>query len=296
MDEVQRENSQPIAPERGEPKTVLITGGAGSLGTELVRVLLEKTSATIRVLDNNEERMHLLFHRFRDQGDRLRDVLCDVRDYNRVAMAMENVDFVFHLAASKHVWIARSNPMEVKGINLDGTETVLRACWDEMDPEVFMYVSTDKAVHPSTFYGKSKAMAEYYTLNFNNIRGDRPTAYSVFRPGNFFLSSGNVIEQWIGAAHNGGEILLCRGDMKRYYIGVGQAAELLYTSSLIAKGGEIFIPKMKEYTMEELAGLFSGKVKFIDPRPGDKLREELYTEEEAQRLDDIGNLWRVRTA
>lgn len=279
---------------RGNFKTILVTGGAGSLGTELCRVLLERTDATIRVLDNNEHRLHQLLLRFSDYEHRLRDAFGDIRDYDRVSMAMENVDAVYHLAASKHVWMGNRNPMEVKSINVDGTETVLRACWDEFSPLVCMYVSTDKAVYPSTFYGRSKAMAEYYSLMFDNLKGDRKTAYSVYRPGNFFLSSGNVIEGWMQNSINGEPLTLCEGDMRRYFIGTGKAAELLYESSLIAEGGDIFIPKMKEYTMEEIAELFAGKVELIPARPGDKLREVLWTEDEEMRLIELNGLYRVK--
>lgn len=257
-------------------------------------MLLEKTKTTIRVLDNSEENLHKLRNRFKEQNKRLRFLLGDVRDYDRLARAMEGVDAVYHLAASKHVWIGEFNPMEVKSINVDGTQNVIDATLDEKDIQVFMFTSSDKAVRATNFYGKTKAMCEDLVLNAEKVKGDRPTAFSVYRPGNFFMSSGNVITTWISQLEHKEAITLTNGNMRRYFIGVGKAAELLYEASLIAQGGDIFIPAMREYSIKELGELFGGEIELIDPIEGEKEAEELYTDAEAKRLEKHGDLLWVK--
>jgi len=153
--------------------------------------------------------------------------------------------------------------------------------------------NSDKAVNPSNFYGQSKAMGEGLTLNAEKMKGDRETRFTVFRPGNFFLSAGNVVEKWLDQRRNGDPITLTRGDMRRYYIGVGKAAELTYKVSQICEGGDVWIPKMMEYRMEDLAHLIGGEIEMIDPTPGEKEKEELWSEHESKYLVDRGDLYQI---
>lgn len=207
---------------------------------------------------------------------------------------MEGVDAVYNLAALKHVWYGEYNPMEVLKTNVIGTNNVIEAVLDERTVQVMVFCSSDKAVNPTTFYGQSKAMGEGLTLNAENMKGDRPTAFTVYRPGNFFMSAGNVIEKWLRQLKNGSPVTLTKGDMRRYFIGVGRAAELLYEVSLRAEGGDVWIPRMSEYSMEELAKLFGGEIQEIPATQGEKGREELWSQEEAKRLEDLGDLLRVK--
>lgn len=274
-------------------RTVLLSGGAGSLGTELVRVLLAETESTIRILDNSEYAMHTLRERFIDQEKRLRFTFGDVRDLERLRMAVEGCDAVYHLAAMKHIWIGERNPQEVYATNVQGTQNVIQACLDEYDVRVCMFCSTDKAVYPSSFYGKSKAMGEELVLKANNIKGDRITAFSVYRPMNFFMSRGNVVEKWMNQTVDGQPLTLVPG-MKRHFIGVGKAAELLHIASTRSLGGEIWVPKGKEYGVDELAELFGGEIKEVPPTLGEKLTEALWTDVEARFLRDEGEMWCIR--
>lgn len=275
-------------------KTVLILGGAGSLGTALVPILLENTDATVRVLDSSEENLNKLQGLYGKEGH-LRLFLGDVRELPRLRRAMEDVNIVYHLAALKHVWMGEYNPEEVLLTNVQGTQNVINAVLDEKKVQTMLYVSSDKAVNPTNFYGRSKAMAEDLVLNANKMKGDRLTAFSVYRPGNFFYSSGSVIEKWIHQRAANDTLTVVPG-MRRYFMGLGKAAELLFECSLKAKGGEIWIPKCKEYSIEELAGLFSsGKAVEQQALRGDKQYEELYSEYEKQYLKDEGDMWIVRT-
>lgn len=263
------------------------------MGSELVRVCLEETEGTVRVLDNNEFNMQRLKERF-GWKKRVRYLLGDVRDLPRVQRAIEDVDVVFHVAALKHVWVGESNPMEILKTNVIGTQNVIDAVLDEYDVQVMVNVSSDKAVSPSNFYGQSKAMGEGLTLNAERVKGDRQTVFTVFRPGNFFDSKGSVIDIWKRQKQNGEAITLTKGGMRRYFIGIGRAAQLCYETACLAEGGDIFIPTMKEYSMTELAELYAGDITFQDPEPGEKLVEELWTAEEATRLEDLGDLLRVK--
>ena len=275
-------------------KTVCITGGAGSLGSELVRILLQSSTAIVRVLDNSEGNLGRLRSRFIVQESRLRWFHKDIRDLYEIKRAVEGVDLVIHAAALKHIWLGQYNPKSVKSVNVDGTQNVIDACMDERNVQVCISVSTDKAVNPTSFYGQSKAMAEGLVLNANRMKGDRPTAFSVYRPCNFFLSSGNVVEKWRDQIEAGASITLTRGDMRRYYIGTGRAAELLLKAAMSAEGGDIWIPKAKEYSISELAELFGGEIQIVNGEEGEKRREELYTEEEVKFMRDEGDMWCIR--
>ena len=263
------------------------------MGTELVRVLLQETEATVRILDNSEYAMHTIRERFISQEKRLRFTFGDVRDLERLQMAVEDVDIVMHLAAMKHIWIGERNPQEIFATNVQGTQNVIKAVLDEYNVRVLMNVSTDKAVNASSFYGKSKAMAEELVLKANNMKGDRVTAFSVYRPMNFFMSRGNVVEKWLNQMVDGQPLTLIPG-MKRHFIGIGKAAELLYQASLRSLGGEIWIPKGKEYDVDELCTLFGGEIKTAQPTLGEKLTEELWTDVEAKFMRDEGDMWCIR--
>ena len=263
------------------------------MGTELCRYLLAETEATIRVYDSSEYNMHRLATRYGKNG-RMRYLLGDVRDYDRLSRAMEDVDVVLHLAALKHVYLGQYNPMEVLKTNVLGTQNVIDCVLDEYDVGVMVYVSSDKAVNPSNFYGQSKAIGEGLTLNAEKVKGDRVTRFTVFRPGNFFLSAGNVIEKWLDQAATGSAVTVTRGNMRRYYIGIGRAAELLWSVAEKAEGGDIWVPRMEEYRMMDLAQLIGGDIEMIDPTPGEKEKEELWSETEAQHLTEHGDLYRIR--
>ena len=263
------------------------------MGSELVRVLLQDTDATVRVLDNSEYFNHTLRERFRDQEKRLRIAFGDVRDLDRLREAVEGCDAIYHLAALKHIWIGERNPDEVNKTNVQGTQNVIQACRDEWDVRVCMFVSTDKAVNAESFYGKSKAMGEELVLKANNMKGDRVTAFSVYRPMNFFMSRGNVVEKWMNQMVDGQPLTLIQG-MKRHFIGVGRAAEILYQASLRSLGGEIWVPKGKEYDVDELCTLFGGEIKVMPPTLGEKMREELWTDVEAKFMRDEGEMWCIR--
>ena len=262
------------------------------MGTELCQHLLSHSDAIIRVYDNSEYNMHRLATRFGTNG-RMRYLMGDVRDYARLSRAMEDVDVVIHTAALKHVYLGQINPMEVLKSNVVGTQNVIDCVLDEYDVDVMVYLSSDKAVNPSNFYGQSKAMGEGLTLNAEKVKGDRETRFTVFRPGNFFLSAGNVVEKWLDQHAHGDAITLTRGDMRRYYIGVGKAAELTYKVSQICEGGDVWIPKMAEYRMEDLAHLIGGEIEMIDPTPGEKEKEELWSEHESKYLVDRGDLYQI---
>jgi len=257
------------------------------LGRELLKVLMKETEATLRVLDIDENGLNTLREQYGLK--RIRPLLGDINNPSRVRLALDGCDTVFHLAALKHLWLGEYNPTAVLDTNVMGTRNLLDASLEE-EVDRFITVSSDKAVNPSCFYGQTKAMGEALTLAYNNLKGDRPTKFSVYRPGNFFLSRGNVIERWLKQREAGQPLTVTRGEFTRYFIGTYQAAKMLYKASTLMRGGEVFIPRMKEYKIRELAELFSGHIQFIDPNPHEKTSEELFTKEEGRRIRDLGDL------
>lgn len=250
----------------------------------------------MRVLDNSEYGLYLLRERYASLpvGQRPRLLHGDICDAARVKRAIEGVDTVIHAAALKHVWLGEMNPMQTFRVNVEGTQNVVDAALDDGGVKTLVFVSSDKAVNPSNIYGTSKLMGEALILNAEHVKGDRPTAFSVYRCGNFYGSSGSVIEKWSRQAEAEEPLTLVRGDFKRYFVGIYEAAQLLIRSVGLAEGGDVFVPKMREYGMEEIARLLSGDIKWIEPGRGEKRREELWSELEAERLEDLGSLWRIR--
>jgi len=280
-------------------KVVCVTGGAGSFGRAVVSQLFD-LGATVRVLDNNEYSLYRLREKFHDKygaketEKRLRLFPGDICKKDRCQSAVEGVDTVIHAAALKHVWLGEADPFSFTDVNIDGTKNMVRATLDEKTVRTFMFVSTDKAVSPTNIYGQTKRMGEGLVLNANHIKGDRPTAFSVYRCGNFYGSSGSVIEKWTSQLEDEAPLTLVRGDFRRFFIGIYDAARLCLEACRLAEGGDLFVPRMKEYGMEELATLMSGNIQWIEPGPSEKLREDLMTPEEQARALEFTEMWVVK--
>ena len=230
---------------------ILITGGAGSLGAVLARQLLfEHNARTVRVLDNDEYGLSKLKRTL--HSDRLRLLLGDIRDVDRTRMAVEGADIVFHCAAVKNLEVSEYNPIEACKTNVTGTANVVEATLAaRKPPRKFIFVSSDKAVHHSTLYGATKFVGEKIVLWAQRIQ-DR-TLFSVARPGNFLTSRGNVFEVWDEQLKEGVPLSITHPDMQRYFISTKAAALFLVEIAQRMRGGEIFIPKMKEEKILDLA-------------------------------------------
>lgn len=272
-------------------KTILVTGGAGSIGNEIVRKVLEFKPKVVRVLDINETGLFDLEQELK--SDKLRLFIGDVRDKDRLKRATEGVDIVFHAAALKHVPLCEYNPFEAVKTNVIGTQNLIEVAMDE-EVEKFITISTDKAVNPVSVMGATKLLAERLTISANSYKGKRRTAFSCVRFGNVLYSRGSVLPIFEGQIKRG-FITLTDPEMTRFIMKMSQAVEVILKATKMARGGEIFILKMPavkikdlaEVIIEELAPKYGYKseeieIRIIGRRDGEKLYEELMTEDEAE--------------
>lgn len=271
-------------------KTILVTGGTGSIGREIVKKLLEFDPTTVRVLDNNETALFDLEQELND--NRIRTLIGDIRDPERLKMAFDSVDIIFHAAALKHVSLCEYNPFDAVKTNVLGTQNVLNSAL-EANAEKVIVISTDKAVNPINVMGATKLLSERLTISANNYAGNKKTIFSCVRFGNVMDSRGSVVPIFKKQIKNGGPVTITDPEMTRFVMGIPEAVELILKAGKLAKGKEIFILKMPalniidlaEVMIEEFASNYNHKVedikiKIIGKRNGEKMYEELMTEDE----------------
>ena len=231
-------------------KVLLVTGGAGSIGSEITKKILEYNPSVIRVLDNNETALFELEEEL--NSDKLRVFYGDVRDKDRLKRAFDNVDIIFHAGALKHVPLCEFNPFDAVKTNIIGTQNVLDVALDR-DVEKVIFVSTDKAVNPINVMGATKLLAERLTISANHYTGDKETVFSCVRFGNVLNSRGSVIPVFKNQIKNGGPVKITDKDMTRFIMGIPEAVELILKAGQKADGGEIFILKMPATNIMDLA-------------------------------------------
>ena len=265
-------------------KKVLITGGTGSLGIALTKRLLQENVDTIRIFSRNENKQLEMDSKFHD--DRLRFLLGDVRDYNRLTRAFEDIDIVFHAAALKHVPIIEYNPFEAIKTNVIGSQNVIDACLEE-DVEKAICIGTDKAVSPLNTYGATKLLMEKLFITASNyLKKERhKTKFIALRYGNVLGSSGSVIPKFINQIKNNEKITITNSDMTRFSISIDEALDFILKATEIGKGSEIFVPKLRAYSLMDVKdALFDllGKTdeQIVGIRPGEKLHEILINNDE----------------
>ena len=275
-----------------EDKAILVTGGVGSIGSEIVRKILEYNPKVVRVLDFNETGLFDLEQEF--QLEKIRPLVGDVRDKERLKRAVEDIDIIFHASALKHVPLCEYNPFEAVKTNILGTQNLIEVAMDE-EVEKFILISTDKAVNSVNVMGATKLLAERLTILANFYRGKRKTAFSCVRFGNVLDTRGSVIPLFRKQIQNGGPLTVTDRNMTRFMMRIPKAVELVLKAAKMAEGGEIFVLKMPvlclgdltEVMVEELAPKYGYepteiKIKIIGRRAGEKLYEELMTEDEAE--------------
>ena len=270
-------------------KTVLITGGTGSLGTALTKRLLSLDVEQIRIFSRNEFKQISMESEIHD--DRLRFLIGDVRDQKRLRRAIEDVDIVFHAAALKHVPKIEYNPFEAIKTNVEGSQNVIDACL-ENDVERAVCIGTDKAVSPLNTYGATKLLMEKLFVNAQQYSNPKkhPTKFFAVRYGNVFGSSGSVIPKFIDQIKNNQRLTITDEKMTRFSITMQQALDFILKATELGNGTEIFIPRLKSYNLEQVKNtLFdlcgTSDSKIIGIRPGEKLHETLIN------FDEMRSAW-----
>ena len=275
-----------------EDKAILVTGGVGSIGSEIVRKVLMFNPEAVRVLDSNETGLFDLEQEL--QSEIIRLFVGDVKDEKRLKRAIEDVDIIFHAAALKHVPLCEYNPFEAVKTNVYGTQNLIDVAIAE-GVEKFITISTDKAVNPINVMGATKLLAERLTVSANFYKGGRKTAFSCVRFGNVLDTRGSVIPLFRKQIQNGGPLTITDPNMTRFMMSIPKAVELVLKAVEMAEGGEIFIFKMPalrigdlaEAMIEELAPEYGYapdeiEIKIIRRRAGEKQYEELMTEDEVE--------------
>ena len=270
-------------------QTILITGGAGSVGTALVNKILEYPVKSVRVLDIDE---HALFRLNRSIKDsRLRLLLGSITDKDRVEMAGNQADIIFHLAAIKNIEISEFNPIETIYTNIDGMINMIKMSI-RAKPKKFLNISTDKAAEASTLYGTTKQIGERLT-SWAGVH-IRPTRFASVRFGNVIESRGNVFEIWNEELKNNKPLSITHPSMERYFFHVNEAVDFILHCLPLVDEGEIFVPKMKLYKIKEMAAKFSKKHKIIGLRQGEKMEELLITETEKELAEKRSDMWIIK--
>ena len=267
---------------------ILVTGGAGSIGSAFAKKLLEFKPHSVRVFDNSEYNLASLQRRLSglDEAHRLRFLLGDVRDAERLEMAMSGANIVYHLAAVKHIDVAAYNPTEVIATNINGTVNVIR-CSLKTKPSHVFYASTDKAVNPISLYGLSKKVGERLMLWADQISDY--TRFTTLRFGNVKQTSGNVWEIWRNQLEAGEPLTVTHPETTRFMMEMDEALDFIIEATTYASGGDIMVSEMKKYKILDLARELSENIKITSLHPDEKLHEELFTEEERKRAKRLGD-------
>jgi len=284
-------------------KIILITGGTGSIGSEIVSQLLKMNPKTIRILSNSENELWETQNRFKDSIQKLRLLLGDIRNFERIKRAVKNVDYIFNAAAIKHVPISEYNPMEAIDVNIHGLENIIEAAFSS-NVKKLIHISTDKAVNPTTVMGATKMLGERLCMSREFTKGNYSTLISCVRFGNVLGSRGSIIPLIKEQIENGSQVTLTDENMKRFFLSISQAVELVLKSAILTEGGEIFVLKMPTILIKDLIEVVieeycpkikkdpkSIKIKIIGPRIGEKLDEELISPIEIPYCYDIDDMY-----
>lgn len=297
-------------------KSVLVTGGTGTIGSALVLKLLRLNCKVVRVLSNDENGLYELSEKvkinskkkildqdfFRNMHDiKIRYFLGDIRDYERCLEVTSDVDIVIHAAAIKHVNIAEYNPFEVTKTNVIGTQNILRAAISNKVSK-FLLISTDKVVSPVNIMGISKLQSEKIAINSEEIKGRSKTKVSCVRFGNILGSRGSVLPKFINLLKNKKNITVNHKDMARFVMTIEECTSMILKVIFLTKGKEIFILKsMKCFKIIDLAKILlkfyknkKSKIIVKNQKNFEKLYEELFNLDEINYLYEMNGFYIIK--
>lgn len=277
-------------------KSILITGGTGSLGKALTKHILTHFPGIKKLIiySRDEQKQFQMAQEFpMSKYPQIRFLIGDVRDKDRLRRAIKDVDFVIHAAAMKHVPIAEYNPDECVKTNIDGARNVIDACL-ETKVERVVALSTDKACAPINLYGATKLASDKLFVAANNIKGWNPIRFSVVRYGNVMGSNGSVIPFFLNKRKEG-ILPITDPNMTRFNISLQGGVDMVMHALFHAWGGEIFIPKIPSYKITDVAMAIGPECKHevIGIRPGEKVHEEMITPSDSFYTYDLGKYYTI---
>jgi UDP-N-acetylglucosamine 4,6-dehydratase/5-epimerase len=277
-------------------KSILITGGTGTLGKALTKTIFERWPDVRRVVifSRDEQKQFLMEQDYpKANYPQIRFFIGDVRDQARLVRALYGIDYVIHAAAMKHVHIAEYNPNECVKTNIGGAQNLIEACLDTGVQGV-VALSTDKACAPINLYGATKLASDKLFVAANTYRGGNPIKFSVVRYGNVMASNGSVIPFFI-KKRNEGVVPITDPNMTRFNISVQNGVEMVLYALEHAWGGEILVPKIPSYRITELATAVApnAQQKIIGIRAGEKIHEEMITSSDAFYTYDLGKYYAI---
>lgn len=277
-------------------KSILITGATGSFGKAFVDTVFKRYPDVRRVVvfSRDELKQFEMAQRFSERAfPSIRYFLGDVRDEARLRRALEGIDIVIHAAALKQVPAAEYNPFECIKTNILGAQNLIEACMDQ-NVERVVALSTDKAAAPINLYGATKLCSDKLFIAANNIRGHRPTRYSVVRYGNVMGSRGSVIPFFVDKRASG-VLPITDPNMTRFNISLQDGVEMVLWALQNAEGGEIFVPKIPSYRIGDVATAVAPNCRqeIVGIRPGEKIHEEMITGSDSYQTVDLGRYYAI---
>ncbi|MBP9127114.1 MAG: UDP-N-acetylglucosamine 4,6-dehydratase (inverting) [Saprospiraceae bacterium] len=277
-------------------KSILITGGTGSLGKALTQYIFKNHPDISRlvIFSRDEQKQFQMAQDYPpEKYPQIRFFIGDVRDKDRLVRAMKGIDYVIHAAAMKHVHIAEYNPDECIATNVVGAQNVVHACLETTVQRV-VALSTDKACAPINLYGATKLTSDKLFVAANNIKGNNPIRFSVVRYGNVMGSNGSVIPFFIKKKKEG-KLPITDPNMTRFNISLTEGVEMVIHALEHAWGGEIFVPKIPSYRITDVATAVGPNCEqvIVGIRPGEKVHEEMITSSDSFYTYDLGKYYTI---
>lgn len=288
-------------------KKVLIIGGTGTIGRSLLTQILEEEPDIVHVFSRDEYKQFMLQSEMGNYSSKLGYLIGDIRNYDSVYSAMEDIDYVFHVAAMKHVTFCEHNPYEAVLTNILGTYNVIKAALAQNVKKV-VFTSSDKAISPTNNYGATKLIAESLITSAEYLKRSEKTIFSSVRFGNVMGSRGSVIPLFENQIKEYKKITVTDLSMSRFMMTLKQATNLTIEAMKLSTGGETFILKMPVISLNDLAHIVIEEtskkynilvdeieIEEIGLRPGEKRYEELMTYDESLHALELPNMFIIPT-